>query len=213
MLRSSIALLALVVLTACGGGGTASAPNAPDAAIFAARYVHPGPTYVTLFTVVNNKTGAGAHSALLISGSERVLFDPAGSYKFNRTPELNDLHHGMSDPMVALYIDYHARETYRVVEQTVYVSPGVADLMIARARQRGAVAKSFCANSIGGILGGVPGFESIGTTMFPKGLSKEFARLPGVLTRTITDDDADDNHGVLLVDPVKKPPTLRVEAN
>lgn len=213
MLRTLLALTALVILTACGGGGTASAPYASDAAISAARYVHSGPSYVTLFTVVNNKTGAGAHSALLISGSERVLFDPAGSYKFARTPERNDMHYGMSDPMVALYIDYHARESYNVIEQTVYVSPAVADLVIARARARGAVAKSFCANSIGGILGGVPGFENIGTTMFPRGLSRNFARLPGVSTRTITDDDDDENHGVLLIDPVKQPPTLRIVNN
>ncbi len=212
MLRKCFAVLALLVLAACGGG-TASAPFAPDSAVMAARYVHDGPPAVTLFTVVNNKTGAGAHSGLLINGSERVLFDPAGSFYHPRLPERNDLHYGMSDRMVAFYIDYHARETYRVIEQTVTVSPAIAELVIARAKARGAVGKSFCANSISGILSDVPGFDSIGSTMFPNKLSEAFARLPGATIRTITDDDADDNHGVLLIDPVKVEPTITVHEN
>ncbi len=210
MLRNVVAVLALVVLSACGGG-PAAAPFASDSAVQAARYVHDGPKAVTLFTVVNARTGAGEHSGLLINESERVLFDPAGSYKFDRTPERNDLHHGMTDPMVALYIDYHARETYNVIEQTVIVPPEVAEMVLARARARGAVAKSFCANSISGILGGVPGFDSIGSTMFPNALSDQFAKLPGVTTRLITDDDADNNHGVLLVDPGTVAPTITVQ--
>ena len=212
MLRKSLALVALVVLTACGGG-TSSAPYAPDTAVQAARYVHDGPPAVTLYTVINNQTGAGAHSGLLINGSERVLFDPAGSFYHPRLPERNDMHHGMSDRMVAFYIDYHARVTYRVVEQTVLVSPQVAELVIARAKARGAVAKSQCANSISGILRDVPGFEGLASTFFPVKLSDSFAKLPGVTSRVITDDDADDNHGVLLIDPVKVEPTIRVGTN
>lgn len=212
MLRKSLALVALVVLTACGGG-TSSAPYAPDSAVQAARYVHDGPSSVTLFTVINNQTGSGAHSGLLINGSERVLFDPAGSFYHPRLPERNDMHHGMSDRMVAFYIDYHARVTYRVVEQTVLVPPQVADLVIARARARGAVAKAQCANSIAGILRDVPGFEGLRSSFFPVKLSESFAELPGVTSRVITDDDADDNHGVLLIDPVKDDPTLRVGTN
>ncbi len=129
MMRNALAFLGLVLLSACGAGGTSSAPDAPDSAILAARYVPDGPPSVTLFTVVNNQSGSGAHSGLLISGSERVLFDPAGSFNHPRLPERGDMHHGMSDPMVAFYIDYHARETYRVIEQTVPVSPMVAAIM------------------------------------------------------------------------------------
>lgn len=212
MLRKSLALVALVVLTACGGG-TSSAPYAPDTAVQAARYVHDGPSSVTLFTVINNQTGSGAHSGLLINGSERVLFDPAGSFYHPRLPERNDMHHGMSDRMVAFYIDYHARVTYRVVEQTVIVPPGVAELVLARAKARGAVAKAQCANSISGILRDVPGFEGLRSSFFPVKLSESFAELPGVTSRVITDDDADDNHGVLLIDPVKDEPRIRVGTN
>jgi hypothetical protein len=53
----------------------------------------------------------------------------------------------------------------------------------------------------------VPGFESLPATWYPKKLSDAFGTLPGVVTRTITDDDDDNNHGVLLVqangDPVE----------
>jgi len=213
MMRNALALLGLVLLSACGAGGTSSAPDAPDSAILAARYVPDGPPSVTLFTVVNNQSGSGAHSGLLISGSERVLFAPAGSFTHPRLPERGDMHHGMSDPMVAFYIDYHARETYRVIEQTVPVSPMVAEMVIARAKARGAVPKAHCANSISAILRDVPGFESLNVTFFPNRLSDQFGALPGVTTRVITDDDADDNHGVLLIDPVAVEPTIRVSEN
>ncbi len=198
MLRNALALVALVVLAACG---TDTAPNAPDEAIAAARYSSAAPASITLFTVVSTKNGSGAHSGLLINGSQRVLFDPAGSFYHPRLPERADVHHGMNDKMVAFYIDYHARVTYDVIEQTVLVPQSVADAAIAAAYQRGPVAKSMCANSISGILAGLPGFEGIGSTWFPNALSEDFATLPGVTTRTITDTDADNNHGVLLVDP------------
>lgn len=213
MMRVSFAVLALALLTACGAGGGSSKPDAPDSAIQAARYVPAGPPSVTLFTVVNNRSGSGAHSGLLISGSEQVLFDPAGSFNHPRLPERGDVHYGMNDRMVAFYIDYHARETYRVIEQKITVSPEVAQLVMARAKARGAVPQAYCANSISGILNEVPGFETVGNTFFPNTLSDRFAGLPGVTTRVITDDDADDNHGVLLIDPVKVEPTLRIAQN
>ncbi len=213
MMRNALALLGLVLLSACGAGGTSSAPDAPDSAILAARYVPDGPPSVTLFTVVNNQSGSGAHSGLLISGSERVLFDPAGSFNHPRLPERGDMHHGMSDPRVAFYGEYHARETYRVIEQTVAVSPMVAEMVIARAKARGAVPKAHCANSISAILRDVPGFESLNVTFGPNRLCDQFGALPGVTTRVITDDDADDNHGVLLIDPVAVEPTIRVSEN
>ena len=213
MLRLSFAFVALFALTACGAGGTSSAPNASDSAILAARYVDDSQPSVTLFTVVNNQSGSGAHSGLLVNGSERVLFDPAGSFNHPRLPERGDMHHGMSDPMVAFYIDYHARETYRVIEQKLSVSPQVAEMVLARAKARGAVPKAHCANSISAILRDVPGFESLGVTYFPNRLADQFGELPGVMTRVITDDDADDNHGVLLIDPVEVAATININGN
>jgi hypothetical protein len=196
MHRILLCLAACLMLVACGG---AEPIWAPDAQVQTAAFVSDAPPSITLFTVINNRSGAGAHSGLLINGTQRVIFDPAGSWYHPNLPERNDVHYGMTDRMIAFYIDYHARVTFRVVEQTKLVSPEVAALVMQRAMAYGAVPKAQCANSISSILGGVPGFESIKNTWFPNKLSAEFAALPGVTSRVITDDDADNNHGVLLV--------------
>lgn len=196
MIRSALPLCAALALAACA---TPEAKWAPDEAVAAARFVEDGPREVTLYTVINNRSQAGAHSGLLIKGSETVLFDPAGSWHHPRLPERNDVHFGVTPKMRAFYVDYHARETFRVVEQTVGVTPEVAEMIKDRAKAYGAVPKAQCANSITSILSGVPGFESIDRTWFPKKLSEDFAALPGVRSRVITDDDADANHGVLIV--------------
>lgn len=127
------------------------------------------------------------------------MFDPAGTWHHPALPERNDVHFGVTPKMVTFYIDYHARETFDVIEQRIMVSPGVAELVAQRAKAYGAVPKAQCANSISAILRGVPGFESLPQTYYPNKLSVAFGALPGVTSRKITDDDADDNHGVLLV--------------
>ena len=196
MRRNIFVLVACAALAACG----AAEPSwAPDEAVAKARYVHKGPTAVTLFTVISTGNGSGAHSGLMINGSQRVMFDPAGSWSLPALAERNDVHFGITEKMVSFYIDYHARETYDVVEQTVVVTPEVAELVMKRAMAYGAVPKAHCTDSISSILRGVPGFETLPATMFPKSLMKAFGTLPGVKERTITDDDADDNHGVLLL--------------
>lgn len=196
-MRRNLVVLALVA--ALAGCGAAEPTWAPDNVVSKARYVHDGPPAITLFTVVSTSNGSGAHSGLMINGSQRIMFDPAGSWALPRLGERNDVHFGMTDKMVDFYIDYHARKTFYMVEQTRIVSPQVAELVLQRALSHGAVPKAQCANSISSILNGVPGFEAISDTWFPKKLMKEFAQLPGVTERKITDDDADDNHGVLLV--------------
>lgn len=201
MLRALLALIALVTLSACG----AEPKWASDESVQAARYVHDGPNTVTLFTVVNNRSGAGAHSGLMINDSERIMFDPAGTWNHPRVPERNDVHFGITPRIVNFYIDYHARETYRVVEQTVTVSPGVADLVARKVKAYGAVPKAQCTTAVSSILRDVPGFESLPRTPFPKRLMEAFGELPGVTTRVIYDEDADKNHGVLLVQASQNP--------
>ena len=201
MLRAVLALLALLGLAACG----AEPKWAPEEQVQAARYVHDGPPAITLYTVINNRSGSGGHSGLLINASERIMFDPAGTWQHPRIPERNDVHFGITPRIVNFYIDYHARETYRVVEQTVVVSPGVAELVAQRAKAYGAVPKAMCASSISAILRDVPGFEGIGSTMFPNRLMDDFAKIPGVTGRTIYDEDADKNHGVLLIQANEAP--------
>jgi predicted small lipoprotein YifL len=195
MMKIFLAIATTLSLAACG----AEPIWAPEAAVVASRYTHPGPTSVTLYTVLSTRNGSGAHAGLLINGAQRVMFDPAGTWRHPQLPERNDVHFGVTPKMVDFYIDYHARETFDVVEQTVEVSPEVAALIMQRAMAYGAVPKANCTIALSRVLEGVPGFESLPMTWFPKRMMEAFADLPGVETRKITDDDADNNHGVLLV--------------
>jgi hypothetical protein len=201
MKRLILCLAMLLSLAACG----AEPQWASDAEVSRAAYVAEAPASITLFTVLSNRNDSGAHSGLLINGSQRVMFDPAGTWHHPRLPERNDVHFGMSDKMVAFYIDYHARVTYRVIEQTIQVSPQQAAIAMQRAMGYGAVPKAQCARSVSYILRGVPGFESMPSTWSPKKLMDAFGEIPGVQTRTITDSDADQNHGVLLVQAEDQP--------
>lgn len=194
-IRIALLALALGVLAACG----ADSKWAPQEQVEAVRFVEGPPTYITLYTVVNKRTGSGAHSAIMVNASERLIFDPAGTWYHPKLPERNDVHFGMNDKALAFYVDYHTRITYDTIEQKVYVSPEVAELVLARVKAYGAVPKAMCTQATSAVLRGVPGFESLPQTFYPKKLSAAFGRLPGVSTRVITDDDDDNNHGVLLV--------------
>lgn len=193
--RLVLGLVAALVLAACG----AEPKWAPQEQVDAARFVSDEPPSITLYTVVNKKTGSGAHSAILVNASERVIFDPAGTWYHPLLPERNDVTFGMTDKAIAFYLDYHTRITYDTIEQKLFVSPEVAELMLARVKAYGAVAKGMCTNANSAILRGVPGFESLPQTLFPRKLANAFGRLPGVTTRVIVDDDDDNNYGVLLV--------------
>lgn len=195
MLRLALCLAALLGLTACGGYTRASS----DAEVATIKYVEGPPTYIILYTVLNNRSNSGAHSAILVNASERVMFDPAGSWHHPKLPERDEVHYGMTDKAVDFYVDYHARSTYDVIEQKIFVSPEVAELLLQKVKAYGPVAKSMCTTATSAVLSELPGFESISRTWFPKALSKDFAELPGVITRTITDDTDETNHGILMV--------------
>jgi len=194
MRTRATAFVALLALAGCG----ADPVWAPDAAVARARYVHDAPPSITVYTVISNRDNSGAHSALLINGSERVMFDPAGTWYHPAVPERNDVHFGMTPRMVDFYIDYHARETFRVIEQTVPVTPEQAELALLRAKDYGAVPKAFCARSTSSILQGVPGFEGVRSSFFPGSVMASVARVTGVEGRVIYDGDAPNNHGVLM---------------
>ncbi|OCX66888.1 hypothetical protein BFP70_03405 [Thioclava sp. SK-1] len=195
MRRLFICLGLMLSLAACAVDHKFDSP----AAVNSARFVSDEPPSITLYTVVSKRSGNGGHSGLLINGSERVLYDPAGSWYHPYVPEQNDLHYGITERMRKFYIDYHARETWDVIEQKVYVSQAVADEVKRRAIAHGSAPKSYCANAISGILDGVPGFETVHSTFFPMKLSEEFGALPGVSYRLYHDNDPDNNHGVLMV--------------
>lgn len=200
MRKALIVLLLPLLLAACG---TAEPVWAPEAEVQRAIVPNTGPTSVTLVTVISNRSGSGAHTGLIIDASQKVLFDPAGTFKHPNMPERNDLHYGLTDTRREIYLDYHARVTFHVVTQEIPVSPQVAEEILHRAMEYGAVPKANCANAISQILSGLPGFTGIHRTMFPVNLMKQVARIPGVTEKTIYDDDADDNRYVLYVKPEK----------
>ena len=164
----------------------------------AARFVSDEPPSITLFTVIGIPRGEGGHSALMINGSQRVVYDPAGSWNHPRIPERHDVLYGVTDNFKRFYIDYHARSTYWVAEDRVPVSREVADLAIARAEANGAANKSFCAVETGSVLRGLPGFENAPTGFSPIKLRNWFRTLPGVVSKSHRDGDPANNHDVLL---------------
>lgn len=194
-LRLTLALLCCVTLVGCAT--TAEPKWASDAEVARATYRHEGPAKLTLFTVIDNFRGTGAHAGLLINASQRVIFDPAGTWYHPNLPERNDVHFGMTDNAVDFYVDYHARVQYHVVIQELEVSPQVAEMVLQRALAYGAVPKAQCTKAITAILRGVPGFESITSTWYPKTASDAFGKLPGVTRREVYDDDPTDNSGFI----------------
>ena len=183
-----------VALSACGADNI----WASDEAVRAARYVSDEPPSITLFTVIGIPRGEGGHSALMINGSQRVIFDPAGSWRHPRIPERHDVLYGVTPNFKNFYIDYHARRTYWVAEDTVPVSRAVADQAIRSAEEQGAINKSFCAVGTGRVLRRVPGFESAPSGFSPLKLREWFLTLPGVTSRRHMDGDPANNHDVLL---------------
>ncbi|MFV2053855.1 hypothetical protein [Aliiroseovarius sp. YM-037] len=195
-MRKILLWLALpVFLAACGT--TAEPKWAPDDEVAQAVYRHNGPPTLTLFTVLSNRSGAGAHAGLMVNGSQRVMFDPAGTWYHPMIPERNDVHFGITDRVVDFYLDYHSRETYHTVVQTMQVSPEVAEAALRAVQSYGAVPKAQCTKSVTAILASLPGFQGFPQTWFPKRAMAAFGQYPGVTTRTVRDDDSDDNTGVL----------------
>ncbi len=186
-----LAGLAMLALVGCGAGADMR-PDASPEVISSASYRHPGPTALTLFTMINNRSGAGAHTSLMINGSQRVIFDPAGTVRLSAVPERGDVLYGITPGVADFYARAHARETFHVVIQTIEVPPEVAERALRLAIANGPVASAQCALSTAAILRQLPGFESIGSTWFPKRLMESFGQLPGVQTQKIFENDSDD---------------------
>ena len=188
-LLRALFLVLMLPLAACG----AKSIIASEAEVQRAIYRDAGPATLTLYTMINNRNGEGGHSALMVNGSQRVLFDPAGSWHHPTVPERNDVLFGMTPTMEKFYRDYHARETFHLVVQTLQVSPAVAEQALRDVQAYGAVPQAYCANSTSRILRGLPGFGDLKGTMFPVQLMKRFAAYPGVVTVTQYDTDSDNN--------------------
>ncbi len=196
MWRLLLALMVPFLLSGC-----AEPVWAPEEEVQRAIYRHDAPPSITLITIVSNRSGAGGHSSLLVNGSQRVIFDPAGTWKHPMLPERNDVHFGMTPSAVDFYIDYHARETFHVVSQDVPVSSEVAEIALRRVQDYGPVGKAFCSNATTDILRSIPGFETTPRSFSPKKAMEYFDTKPGV-KRSVVYDDSPANNATIVVPPL-----------
>ncbi|MCV3270657.1 hypothetical protein [Roseobacter sinensis] len=197
-MRMLAMLAVLAVLSACA---VSSPFEASPEEIAAKAYVPDGPPKLTIFTMVNNTTGAGGHTALMVSGSQQVIFDPAGSFQHDLVAERGDVLYGMSPAWVQAYKSAHARNSHHVVTQEIVVTPEQAEIALQLVRQNGAVAGAFCTRSTTDILRKVPGFESIEATFYPVKLMDQIAARPGVVTdRYYEDDEGNVRDGITPVE-------------
>ncbi|MEO0504087.1 MAG: hypothetical protein AAFZ14_12240 [Pseudomonadota bacterium] len=188
MVARAFGALGLCVILA----GCADPPNIPyasDERIKASAYREPGPATLTVITMINNRSGNGGHSALMINGSQRVIFDPAGSFENVRVPEQEDVLYGVSPAVLAGYKSAHARSTYHVVLQTVEVTPEQAEIALQLAEANGPVARAFCTSATTGLLRQVPGFADVNQTFFPSNLMEQMAARAGVVEERYYEDD------------------------
>ncbi|WP_415401930.1 hypothetical protein [Tateyamaria sp. SN3-11] len=186
-MRVIAALAVCSVLAACAQAPTV--PYASDERVAASAYREPGPNTFTIFTMVSNRNGKGAHSALMINGTQRVIFDPAGSFVNDRVPEQEDVLYGVSPAVLKGYKSAHARSTFHVVSQTFEVTPEQAAIALRLATTNGAVPRAFCTSATTGLLQRVPGFEDIQQTLFPTKLMEQLASRPGVREEKYFEDD------------------------
>lgn len=186
--RRAVILGLPLAVAGCG----AQSVWAPEEMVSRVRYRHPGPSILTLYTVKNSSSQNGAHTALLINASERVIFDPAGTFGHESIPERNDVVFGVTPRVEEFYTSYHARASYYVIKLHKEVTPEVAEAVYSRALVSGPVAKANCTRVTSSMLQDVPGFESLRTTWFPDNLMEQFVALPNVTSEFHYEDD-DDN--------------------
>ncbi|WP_210877406.1 hypothetical protein [Roseovarius autotrophicus] len=193
-MRSVLLALGVVLMLA---GCAAESVWSTDDEVARAAYRHDGPPRLTLYTMINNRTGSGAHSALMINGAQRVMFDPAGSFNSLRTlPERNDVLYGITPHVADVYTRYHARETFHVRIQRLDVTPEMADRAMALAKAAGPVPNAACSLATSRILAQLfPG--EVSTSWFPVKTADAFARILGVTEETLYEYDSDDNSKVL----------------
>lgn len=189
MTRRGFLVSAPLALAACGA---AESVWAPQSAVDRVRYRHPGPPMLSLFTMRSRSSGSGEHTGLMINASERVLFDPAGTFAGQGIIERNDVIFGMTPQIEQYYTSYHSRITYFVTRQDAVVPAEVAEQALRAVQAYGAVPKTQCARAVSAVLAQLPGFGYIRSTLFPGALARQFEKYPGVTTQEFYEDDADD---------------------
>lgn len=180
------------VLAACS---TKPVVYASDAAVQAVAYQHPGPKYVQLMSMFNTGSDNGAHTALVINASQRVIFDPAGDFTHSKIPERHDVLYGANPRVVKGFFDCHARATYWAALQYVEVSPQSAERALRRVQGLGPQPDAYCTRSVSIALAELPELAGfIRPTWFPSNLYDQMQAVPGVITQELREDDDPDKH-------------------
>lgn len=190
-LTAALALGFSLILSACANP---NAGTAPADEIVASRFANPEPAYISLLTMVNSNSGFGEHAALLINGSQQIIYDPAGSFRHSELPRRDDVVYGVTPLYADYYNSYHARFGYYVRVQRLEITRAQADAMIAASIARGSVPKLWCASAIADVLDDFPQFSDIRPTFFPGAIMKRVANIPGIVTTEIREDDIGQNY-------------------
>lgn len=189
MKRVLASLSAIVLVGACAAntGGDSSVEE-----IAASVYRAGGQPSLTLFTMINNRTGEGGHSSLMVNGSQRVIFDPAGSFRDDRVVERADVLYGITPGWLQAYKSSHARVTFHVVSQEIPVTAAQAEQALQLVQSNGQVGGGFCANATSTILSKIDGLGGVSTTFFPVRLMEQIEQRPNVRTTKLYEDDSGD---------------------
>jgi hypothetical protein len=180
------------LLAALAAGCAEQEPSVTPAEIAAVSYRDEAGPYIAVVSMINNRSGAGGHTALIVNAHERVIFDPAGSFRLDILTEKDDVIYGFTPRIEQAYRSAHARSTYHVVTQTIPVTDEQAAIAYRLVVENGPVAQVFCAQSTSSLMQDIPGFEEINTTFFPENLLRQVEAIPGVETdRYYEYDDPD----------------------
>lgn len=175
------------------GCGAAEPVWAPDEQVARSVYRHPGPPSLTLYTVRNVGSDSGAHTGLMINASQRVMWDPAGTFKHETFPERNDVIFGITPKIERIYRSYHARETYYIEIMELVVSAETAERVLQLVMAYGAVPKAQCTISTTTILKEIPQFAHFRVSFFPEVLAEQFGAIPGVRRSEYWEQDEGQN--------------------
>ena len=195
-------------LLACGP----SYERASQDEVNAAFYHHGGPPQIALLSMVSTGNDVSEHAGIMVNGSQRILYDPAGTYDSSQVPNWkafprrNDIHYGLTDRAFLQYKRFHARVGYYVHQQTVTVPLEVANRAIRLCEERGETKFLFCAQSASWVLKQLPGFTHIKSTFSPENLRRDFAKVAGVVDSELHESDAGKNYQVGDPDDTAPPP-------
>ncbi len=198
------AVVCLLLLCGILAGCAEKQPYAADTELQRVRFTDDSEYYAVLITMVSNRSGTGGHSALLINASERVLFDPAGSFYLEGVPERNDVLYGISPQIEQYYKSAHARITYHVVSQKIPLSREEAERAYLKAREYGPVPGAFCTQATSDIVSSMKGYEGVSRTFFPAALMRQLEAYPNVEIDKYYENDDPDLHAALAAGRAEK---------